>query len=924
MPGRRRSKPSVAAGLIALVLLAIPAAAPGQEDPRASDDGLPDHAVARLGSRAFQHLAPIGHIIYAPDGKTIISGSFDRTVRVWDAGSGEEARRWEPDGAAIALACSADGTRLVATTHRDYWVRSAGGNLTVWDPTTGKTVRSIDPGVAMPTWVDISRDGKRIAVAGWDGQQGCVAIVLEVETSARIAQISIGQTGWGMSILSPDGRRVLLSEFQTAMAIHDVESGDKLVDLEDSGPSQIWTPPVWSADGTTIVAAPANGVVRLWDTTTGKARWAAEVSEASFGAVAYSPDGGEVAATSSDGMLRVWDVAEGQPLREWRIASRQSTPSGTTFGASTGLAFSPDGQTIATGQGDHVVRLWNAGTGEEAFPHAGHTGHILSLDFSDDGRTLASGSSDGTVRLWGEGEWEEKLSATPIDAPLRSIDISPDGHLVAAAGEGGRVATIDAETGEPVGSWTVELAPDKEVPMGMARVAFVLGTQHVQTARFTPDGSGLLLGGAQAATYRVDLDSGKLRTLDPPESSEYAWAGGIIVVGGQQRPGRQPLMISLSQQGNPWGDAVALLLEGDFLVRKTAGAELSILDAATGERRHRIGGRQDGSLNPFVVDRDGSSFTTVAAPPGGAWFALGTTQGKVRLFESASGQEFAEISASRHLVCALAPSPDGRLLAVGTVQGEVRIYDAWTGKQVGLRGSHEEGVLALAFSPDGRLLASGGLDSFVVLWDVAGIAPGDPTPRIDDDRDDLEEAWQRLTSVDARAAFGAMRTLAGNPAIALPLIRDRIEIVEATSPAGIRQWIADLDHEDYDRREEASRLLARRGPGAEGVLREALGGAASPEAKIRLRKILRSLRPPHIGGGGETMRTLRALRVLERVGTPTARALLAELSGRSHSTWEKAAAAAGASRLGATPPPTSPPPEPPAETPRPRRRSRTF
>ena len=107
------------------------------------------------------------------------------------------------------------------------------------------------------------------------------------------------------------------------------------------------------------------------------------------GNITYSPDGTRLAMASS---IEIWiyDAHTGEDL----------TLLTGHVGWVLSVSFSPDGSTVASGSGDHTVRLWDANTGEHLRTLTGHTGWVSSVSFSPDGSTLASGSRDGTVLLW--------------------------------------------------------------------------------------------------------------------------------------------------------------------------------------------------------------------------------------------------------------------------------------------------------------------------------------------------------------------------------------------------------------------------------------------------------------------------------------------------------------------------------------------
>jgi hypothetical protein len=244
-----------------------------------------------------------------------------------------------------------------------------------------------------------------------------------------------------------------------------------------------------------------------------------------------------------------------------------------------------------------------------------------------------------------------------------------------------------------------------------------------------------------------------------------------------------------------------------------------------------------------------------------------------------------------YYTAAIVVSPDGRTLYVSFDTSEIAVYEVATGKLRRTLYGHAGCVRSLALAPDGRRLLSGSDDMLGLVWDTT--PAGAAKPR----KEPLTAAgaaglWTALAGDDAPAAFAAMADLAAAPDLAVALVRRELKPVSAIpTDADLDRAFADLDSNDFKTREKASRRLAEFGELAVQGVRKRLARTESAEVRHRVLKFLARFDAPT--PSPERLRRLRAVELLEGIGTPGARGVLAELAkGAAEAPLSQEAAAA--------------------------------
>ncbi|PVH68540.1 hypothetical protein DL98DRAFT_599436 [Cadophora sp. DSE1049] len=368
------------------------------------------------------HTQYVTSVAFSPDGKQIISGSHDRTVRRWDATTGQQllpALKGH-NNVVSSVAFSLDGKQIVSGSY-DKTIRR-------WDATTGQQLLPTLEGDAYwITSVAFSPNGKQIISGSGDTKirRWDVAIGKQLQPAFKGHTKSITSIAF-----SPDSKKIVSGSEDRTVRLWDTATGELLLPAFEGHISPV-TSVAYSPDGKQIVSGFRDKTIRCWDTATGELLLPAFEGHISpVTSVAFSPNGKQIVSGSEDKTVRLWDTATGEllpPAFEGHID------------IVTSVAFSPDGKQIVSGSGDTTVRRWDTTTVELLLPaFEGHTSKITSVAFSPDGKQIVSGSEDKTIRLWDTATG--KLLPPAFEGHINivtSVAFSPDGKQIVS------VSTID-------------------------------------------------------------------------------------------------------------------------------------------------------------------------------------------------------------------------------------------------------------------------------------------------------------------------------------------------------------------------------------------------------------------------------------------------------------------------------------------------
>jgi len=476
---------------------------------------------------------------------------------------------------------------------------------------------------------------------------------------------------------------------------------------------------------------------------------------------------------------------------------------------------------------------------------------VSAVVYSPDGRILASGESHA-IRLWDVPKGRELKRLEKLPYGVYSLAFSPDGRWLASGGFDQTVRIWEASTGKelhqlkghlasvewvafsPDGARLVSAGKDQIIRLwnpatGQAIRGLSGHAGWVYCAIFTPDGKQLISGGRDMTIRVWDAATGdQIRQFTRPASKEMAMVG------------RSPTDFLL----------VVLSPDGQHLVSAGSNQGLHLWDMRSGQ-----------IIRPFGETRRFATSRNEA--------------GQAALAQAAIDEIMGEKSTVGQRIYCAAFSPDGRTVATG--QNEtVNLWETASGKKRGQFNGHRGVVSSVAFAPEGKTLASGSRDGTVLMWDL--LSPGKKASESPTSNSkELEAAWDRLADSDAGRAYQAACILIAHPKETVRLLEIKLKPVVVDFQQ-IDKFIRDLDDNNFDRRKTATDELGKMEEAPEPKLRQILAGKPSLEIRRRVEDLLKEIDRNKREPSPQQLQLLRAVEVLEHIGTPEAKDILARLA----------------------------------------------
>jgi len=633
-----------------------------------------DLDVGELKTNFDNPTGDVNSVSYHPNSRMFVSGDSEGVIRIWDIESGD-SRVFLRLGKRISkVAFSPDGMTIMC------W---SDGVVQLFETNTGKSI-SISEGtedidnISFRSTSKLLIGEKNREISIWDGKSGKLKIKIEYPN-------------WDKHFaISPDGKTFADSkDNDSTVRLLDVDTGELIKTITGDrmrGPIQSIS---FSPDGRTI-AVGSYGEVRLWDIDTGTHKFTLDGIGFIYN-LQFSPDGRTLAArgytSKKESGLFLWDIDttdfQKSKLRHFITGHNERIAC---------LAFSPDGQTLASGH-DYLVRLWDVSDGKYIATGNGHPFQVdvRSVGFSHDGKKLASlslsnQSSDAKaeILLWdaSTGEYQVTLKGhgkafgrTRPSHP-NSIAFTSDGKRLVSGSLDGTVRFWDPKT-KAQDSILHKLW---RLIFGNHNTTIKAHKDHVLSVALSPDESMLASGSSDNTVRLWDVRKHKLiATLgDIDENATTVNSADIF----PERLNRKNVILTKENSGAI--HSLAFTHDGKTLI---VGDQKQIVlwNTLTTKRTMSV------TLKSNNTDTE---YTTTV-------------------------HNYKDVKFRQTSITTIALSPDGSTLAVGTPKGRVVLLEmpSFNVKKTYIHRPMGW-IMDLSFSPDGRTLASGGYDGTVIIWDL--------------------------------------------------------------------------------------------------------------------------------------------------------------------------------------------------------------
>ncbi len=614
------------------------------------------------------HYAAVTAVAYSPDGKFAVTGSADKTIKLWEVATGREIRSYLGNSGDITFLTFDQTGKFLVSIDPDHalkiWevasskeIRTIGlpddriisatfspdGNVItgseknhaiLWDFETGKEIRRFKPvprdltiqkNFKYPTanTVQISSDGKRLLT----GSNDRTAILFDFLSGEEIRKFKGDKNSCTSCFISAqfsqDAKQLTIGNCDSII-IWDVETGEKIKRME--GKKGRYGFASFSSDGKYLISSLYKECL-VWNANTGKLVIKISGHLKNIKSLQVSPIGNYVLTGSEDHTAKIWKIPSGSETITLKGYLNDVDEKVLSDGYMYWVAFineiklSPDGKYIAIGKTGNLAKLMDFSTGRVIQTFKGHKGMVISIDFSQDGKYLATGSVDGTARVWDvmTGEFLFTFPEKTSNIAVFSVHFSPDGNSLVTGGWDGRIKTWDLNTGNIIQSISGH--------EGMASYS----------VQFTHSSLYVVSGGLDRKLKLFEIDTGE-------EIREFIGHTNVV-------------------------PAIKMSPDGKHMLSGSWDGRAKLWDISTGMQVRRFVGHQ---ARIHAVNFDSS----------GKYIITGSDDNTAKLWDISTGKVVRTFTGHSGTVSSVNISPDGQFLITGSHDGTIKTWNLETGEEM--------------------------------------------------------------------------------------------------------------------------------------------------------------------------------------------------------------------------------------------------
>ena len=638
-----------------------------------------------------KHEGPVRSLAFSPDGNQIISGGQDNVLRVWNLDTDREQAILRGHASHVRDCVFAPDGKSLLSAGRDHqiklWQPDAYGESVVLG--RGTNAEQTDAVLA----ARFSRDGQQIVTASRDR----TATLWDVDRQQKLQHFAEGHDFLASSsVFFADGARLATGAGDGSVRIWDVATGTQMLQLEATGRTAALAV---SDDGRWIATGGTDNEAQIWNAQTGKRVAVLSGHEAVVTALRFTPDS-ETLATGDDlGRCRLWK----QEADDWTSVQKLRGHSRSV----TAMAFVDNGNRLITSSGDNTCGQWDVATGRELTSKVlTHPDWVTDMEVSADGTKVLTCCDDGTIRLWSLADARvlREIEADD-DVVFTSVDISPDGqHALAACAANGTVQMWQLDTGREV------LSKEKGTWLKFGDRAGL-----IWSAQFAPQGKRVLtIGGNDARMWDVKTRKSLVR-FSPHgavAAADISPDGKLLVTGSWDQSakiwnvatGRAVRKLDGLHQG--YVNSVEFSPNGKSVLTGSDDGTAQLWEVSTGEPTGTTFRGHESRVRQARFSRDGQQILTTA------------NDKTARIWDRESGKSLKTLVGHEWAVLCGDFSADGQRVITGSEDNTALIWDASTGEPLLKLAGHTDSITSVAFSPDGLRAMTASQDNTAKLWDA--------------------------------------------------------------------------------------------------------------------------------------------------------------------------------------------------------------